>query len=95
MSQILLQADEARAAADDVVASAEQVQGDFDSLRTRLGALADSFQGRSADAFDGAYTEWETSAKDLLTALDGLGKFLTQAANTIEETDTAIAGSLG
>ncbi len=94
MSQILLQADEARTAADDVTASATQVQGDFDSLKSRLGGLADSFQGRSADAFDNKYTEWETSAKELLEALDSLGKFLTSAANTIEETDSSIAGNL-
>ncbi len=94
MSEILLRAEDARAGAQDVVKSAEAAQQDFDSLKTRLGALADSFRGESAKAFDEKYEEWSTSAKELMAALDGLGQFLTQAADTIEQTDTQIAASL-
>lgn len=94
MSEILLRAEDARAGAQDVVKSAEAAQQDFDSLKTRLGALADSFRGESAKAFDEKYEEWSTSAKDLMAALDGLGQFLNQAADTIEQTDTQIAASL-
>ena len=61
----------------------------------RLLPLADSFRGRSAEAFDARIEEWQTSAKDLLEALDSLGQFLNGAADSIEQTDQQIAEQLG
>ena len=57
--------------------------------------MADSFRGKTATAWDGKYTEWDTSAKDLMEALDGLGKFLNSAADAIEETDNSLSSQLG
>ncbi|MDW3217069.1 MAG: WXG100 family type VII secretion target [Acidimicrobiales bacterium] len=94
MSEILLKADEARNAATDVKNSAGNAQSDIDALRTRLGALSDSFRGQSAIAWEDRFTEWDTSAKQLLEALDALGQFLNSAADTIEQTDQSIADQL-
>ncbi len=94
MSEILLRADDARGLGTKVTTAANNAQSDFRTLRSELGALADSFRGKSADAFDAKYTEWETSATALIDALDGLGMFLNGAADTIEDTDGQIAGQL-
>lgn len=95
MSEILLRAEDARSAADAVKNSAQDAQQSFQTLKSRLAPLADSFRGRTATAWDGKYNEWDKSAKDLMDALDGLGQFLSSAANAIEETDTTLAGQLG
>ena len=95
MSEILLRAEDARAAADDVVAASSDALDQFNTLKSRLAPLADSFKGKTATAWDAKYTEWDTSAKELMDALDGLGKFLNSAADAIEETDNSLAGQLG
>ncbi len=94
MSEILLKAEDARATATDVKTSATDTQSDFDSLKTKLSGLTDSFRGESQKAFEEKYDEWHTSAKGLLEALEGLGDFLNAAADTIEQTDQDIAGQL-
>lgn len=95
MSEILLRADEARGHAQAVKQRAADSQQDMEALRSRLLPLADSFKGRSAEAFDARLEEWQTSAKDLLEALDALGQFLNGAADSIEQTDQQIADQLG
>lgn len=92
--EILLRAEDARSAADDVKNAAQDAQDQFNSLKSKLGPLADSFRGRTADKWDERYTEWDTSAKELMDALDGLGVFLNSAADAIEQTDTDLAGQL-
>ncbi len=94
MSEILLRASDARAVATDVQAAASDTTDQFNRLRSRLGDLVDSFRGQTAVAFDDRYTEWAESAAQLIEALDGLGSFLNQAANSIEETDASLAASL-
>ncbi len=77
-----------------VSASATRSQDDFTTLRARLQDLAPSFQGATAQAFEARFEEWQSSAAQLTTALDELGRFLDNAATQIEDTDQAIAGSL-
>jgi len=95
MSEILLRAEDARSAADEVVKAAQDAHDQFQTLKSRLAPLADSFRGKTATAWDGKYTEWDSSAKDLMEALDGLGKFLNSAADAIEETDNSLSSQLG
>lgn len=91
---ILLRAGDARAVADDVSRAATETTDQLASLRGRLAALGDSFQGQSASAFDERYQEWAESARQLIEALDSLGGFLSGAATAIEETDAQLAAQL-
>ena len=93
--EILLKAADARSAANSVTNAAQDAHDSFNSLKSKLGPLADAFKGKTADAWDTKYNDWDKSAKDLMDALDGLGKFLNSAADAIEETDSKLAGQLG
>ena len=95
MSEILLRAEDAIAAAQAVNGAAADAQAQFNSLKSRLAPLGDSFRGKTATAWDTKYTEWDTSAKDLMEALDGLGKFLNSAAEAIQQTDDQLSQQLG
>lgn len=92
--EILLRAEDARAAANDVKHAAADAQSAIENLRNRLSQLEGSFRGQTATAFDNKYNEWHTGAKQMLEGLDGLGQFLENAANTIEQADADIAGQL-
>ena len=94
MAEILLREDEARTNASSVIKAASAAQADFDSLKSSLSSLQDSFRGKSAQAFEMRYDEWSTAAKQLIESLDGLGQFLNAAADTIAQTDTEIASKL-
>ena len=94
-SEILLKASEAKSAADAVKNAAQDAQDSFNTLKATLAPLGDAFRGKTADAWDGRYQEWDKSAKELMDALDGLGQFLQAASDAIEKTDTEIASQLG
>lgn len=92
--EILLRAEDARGAAQDIQKSAAQAKDETEALKTRLSDLSNSFRGQAAQAFDERYNEWYAGAQQMLDGLDSLGQFLGRAANVIEETDTSIASQL-
>ena len=94
MSEILLRADEARAAAGDMKKAAEAAQQQFTQTRSRLTQLGSSFKGQTATSFDAKFEEWRTGATQVVDALNGLSEFLTSAADTIEQTDAEIASKI-
>lgn len=94
MTEIRLRAEEARQMAQRVKSEASDAQGRIASLRGYLGGLKDNFTGQAATAFDGAYDSWHNGAEQMIEGLDGLGKFLENAATTIEDTDQKIAQQL-
>ncbi|HUF97558.1 MAG TPA: WXG100 family type VII secretion target [Ilumatobacter sp.] len=94
MTEIKLRAEECRENAADVRLSQALAGDTLDSLRTRLNSLSLSFTGATHDAFMVKLDEWKVANDQLLLALDGLGTFLSNAADTIENTDMMLAGQL-
>ena len=64
------------------------------SLRGYLTNLSESFAGQAATAFQDAFERWKGGADQMLDGLNGLGNFLTRAADQIEQLDTQIAAQL-
>lgn len=95
MSEILLRSDEARDLAGEMRQAATDATDRFESMRGRLNSLSDSFRGQAATAFDGRYEEWDSGARQVVEALQSLSEWLNQAADTLENVDTELAGGLG
>ena len=95
MANILVSPEELRSHANNVSTRAQSTQADFNTLRAQLQALSSAFQGQAATAFQTHYEQWHSSAVNLVTALDGLGRFLNNSATTIETTDQQLASGLG
>jgi WXG100 family type VII secretion target len=94
-AEILVTPSELREHARAVENEARQVGDQLAALRSRLTQLSSQFKGKAAAAFDTRYDEWDTNARGLLDALDSLGKFLENAATTIEDVDNQLASGLG
>ncbi len=94
MSEIKLRADEAREMAAHVKQASGEQKDQVQNLRDYLNNLSDSFTGQAATAFDNTFNEWRSGADQMLDSLDQLGEFLSQAASTIEDTDSQIASQL-
>lgn len=95
MANILVSPEELRSHANNIKTRATSSQADFNTLRSQLQALSSAFQGQAATAFQTHYEQWHTSAVNLATALEGLGRFLDNSATTIETTDQQLASGLG
>lgn len=94
MAEIKLRADEARGHADDLKGRAADATAEFSALKSRLENLSSSFTGKTQQAFEDRLVEWKTSADGLVDALDGLGIFLSSAADSIESLDAEMASKL-
>lgn len=95
MANISVSPAELRTEADFVKKQAADALSSFEVLKTRLGNLTSVFTGDAQVKFGEKYEEWHTHAKGLTESLDGLGTFLTSAANTLEQTDQQLAQGLG
>lgn len=93
-SNISVTPDQLRQESTHVVTKAGDARTEFGALRTRLLGLEAMFTGAAQDKFQERYTEWDTHAKGLVDALEGLGKFLETAATTLEDTDNQLAQGL-
>ena len=93
--EILLRAEDARGAANEMNKAAEAAEAQVTQTRARLTELASSFKGQTATSFDAKFEEWRSGATKLLQALRDLSHFLDTAATTIEKTDSEIASKLG
>jgi len=49
----------------------------------------------ASKAFDHSYSEFTTGAAKVVEGMQGMGQYLTQAANTLQETDQKLASGLG
>lgn len=93
--QILVSPDELRQHSSGVTTAANDARGQFQALRSRLSTLREAFQGNASQAFEDRYNEWDSSANRLVDALESLGRFLDEAARTVEDTDRQLASGLG
>lgn len=95
MSQIKATPEELRGDAQFVNGQATSTRENISALRNRIDSLHGKFEGQAAQTFDAKFTEWQTSANNLVTALEGLASWLSKAADTIEQTDQQLASGLG
>jgi WXG100 family type VII secretion target len=94
MSEILLKAEDAKAASSHMTKAAAEAEAQFNSTRQRPTELASSFKGQTAQNFDAKFEQWRKNATDLITSLNDLATFLSKAADTIVQTDEEIANQL-
>ncbi len=92
--QILVSPDQLREHSQAVGSRAQQAEADFQAMKARLSELSSAFQGQAAEMFNTRFEEWHTSASGLIQALHALGTFLSQAAETVEQTDAQLASGL-
>ena len=95
MSEILAKPDELRQQSQNMKGRADAARTEFSQLRSKLEQIQDQFRGSAAQAFDAQYKDWDSSAKQIVEALEGLGDWLNKAAETVEQTDAQLAKGLG
>ena len=96
MANLTVTYDDLRGAADQLASG----QGDIDDRLGSLQGFIDTLvsggyvTSASSGAFHDQYLAFTTSAKQTVSALEGLGQFLRSAADSLQQTDEALASSI-
>lgn len=85
--------DDMRSAAKHVVKEKEKLQEKLDGLRKYIANLVEGgyVTKSSSKAFDDNFDEFTKGAKETLDGLDGMGNYLTTAADKFEQIDEELA----
>lgn len=97
MANLNVSYDAMESEASALMSGREQIESNLTSLASRIDGLVSSgFVTDSASgAFQQMYTEFTTSAKNTISALDQIANTLKQMAQTMQETDQQMASSIG
>ena len=84
---------EMKSVAGDLNSGSEDIQAQLKTLKGRVDSLVgEGFSGGSgAPAFDSAYNNWDTSAKQLFDVLTSIGQALNQSGSDAEGFDADLA----
>ncbi|HET8680357.1 MAG TPA: WXG100 family type VII secretion target [Micromonosporaceae bacterium] len=79
-----------RRQSQSVITTAGDISGSLQTVTGQVRELTAHWTGGSSDAFQNLWHDWETGAKQLLDAMDGIGKYLDRAAQTFEDAERAV-----
>ena len=73
----------------------ESVQSQLDSMRRQIEPLAADWEGAASGQFQSMWNEWQSGAKQVREALEGISKLLKGAGEAYERTEADIKNSMG
>jgi WXG100 family type VII secretion target len=87
---------EMQAAASQLKAGEQQIQGDLGRLMQLIDNLVTGgyVTDASSKKFEAAYTDFNTGAGKVIQGLMGMGQYLDTATNTFQDADNQLAASL-
>ena len=88
--------DEMRDAANRLTRGKEEILSKLNELRTMVNNLVNGgyVTDQSSKQFDTSYTEFNEGATKMAEGLEGMGKYLTAAADTFQQADDELAKAL-
>lgn len=93
MGFIKVTPEELRSQSSQVTQGATEVQEILSRLLGQVQDLAGRWEGAGSSAFQQLYDEWQQGANMTKQGMDGIAKFLNDAAQQYEDTDRAVAGA--
>ena len=88
--------EEMRDAATKLTSGKDKITSELDWLRNYIGELVRSgfVTDQASVRFNEVYGEFTTNATGMISALDGIASYLTQAAQAMQDTDAQLAAGL-
>jgi WXG100 family type VII secretion target len=94
MADIVVSSESLDRQSQAVVAAAADISHTLQAVTGQVQGLTADWRGASSDAFQNMWHEWQQGATQLLAAMDGIGRYLGQAARTYEDAEAAVGGGL-
>ncbi|MCD9198583.1 WXG100 family type VII secretion target [Aeromicrobium wangtongii] len=88
---------------EEMRGAATQLRGGQNEIEVTLGKLMDLVRtlveggyvtDKSSKAFNVSYEDFDKGAKQAISGLEGMGEYLTKAAEALEQTDEQLASAL-
>lgn len=95
MATIGVQSEELHAQHGRVINGASEVEAILSRLTGEIANLAGSWQGSASQAFQSRWQEWQTGATQVQQAMQNMGQFLQQAAQSYETTEEELRSAAG
>ncbi len=92
---INVELDDLRDQADEFMTQSEEQQGIIDECDGFVDALDDMWEGSAKDSFVSQWAELKPSLEAAVELLENVSQQLDGVADTMEETDEALASSMG
>jgi len=86
--------DEMQRAAQQVLSTNEQIQGQLRSLQSQLAPLAGAWQGQASTAFQQLMERWNIDAAKLNQALEGIGTAIQGSGRSYQQAEEQHAQSM-
>jgi WXG100 family type VII secretion target len=83
-----------RRQSSSVTVAAGDIGHDIQSITGQVQNLTADWRGASSDAFQNMWHEWQQGAHQLLTAMEGIGHYLEQAAQTFEDAEQSVTNGM-
>ncbi len=71
-----------------------EVQGKLDEMKNKIEPLVTDWEGAASSEFHRMWDEWQSSAKNLREALDGISTLLGKAGETYRDAEENIKKSM-
>ncbi|MFZ4893416.1 WXG100 family type VII secretion target [Plantibacter sp. Mn2098] len=96
MANINVSYDEIRTTAQRLLTGREELTQKLQELRSVVDNLVSAgfVTDQASKAFDSSYQQFTTGATQTVSGLEGLSTYLTNAANTLEQTDQQLSAGL-
>lgn len=78
------------AASQKLTGGAGEITSKLTELKGAIDNLGGSWQGAASSAYATLYNDWNTGAKQLTEALEGIAKMLQGAADAYQQTEDAL-----
>jgi WXG100 family type VII secretion target len=72
--------------------AAQQIGEELRRIMGRVNEIASTWQGEAASAFNGYYTQFNSTWSQCEEAMNGVAQLLTGAADAYEQTESGVAG---
>ncbi|NJC72025.1 WXG100 family type VII secretion target [Planosporangium thailandense] len=82
-------------AADDLKATAAQIQQDLQHLEQRIRDLRGTWDGGAAESYAACQAKWDAAAAEMKSFLDAASNSLHEAANIYHATDASVSAGWG
>lgn len=95
MPAIVVTSEELQSLSGQVANGSTNIQDLLGQLSKQVDSVVgQNWQGAASGQFNSLYTEWQTSAKNLQSALEGISQLLSSAASHYQNTEDAIKASM-
>lgn len=79
-------------AASDIQGSVQQTHGLLDEGKGSLAALASVWGGGGSESYQAVQTRWDSTAAELNSALQNLAQTISEAGQTMAQTESSVTG---